>query len=146
MLHIDGVPLRILAYLTLRQAPAHYATIAKHLGYADPREVLRRCNRMAHDGTLHWCGEGMYAVPGAERPQAPCACTIAARCGAAWDLRDALDALPMDGTAQRLQDRLDVIRAYESHMRQAGFSYFYVGSLAAPLWSPREYRDPRKEA
>jgi hypothetical protein len=57
------LPERILACLTAVRGPCHYTTIAMRLHVRPATKVMQACVRMAHDGRLTWCGEGLYQVP-----------------------------------------------------------------------------------
>ena len=54
------LPMRICTYLATLQGPCHYTTIARRLHIARVATVGNTCVRMAHDGRLRWCGEGLY--------------------------------------------------------------------------------------
>ena len=58
------LPARILSYLSSCEAPCHFTVIASRLHIANATKVMQTCVRMAHDGRLRWCGEGMYALAG----------------------------------------------------------------------------------
>lgn len=60
------VPLtvRILVYMHRQGAkPVHYRVIAERLDERNTRKVQATCVRLAHQGKLRWCGEGVYGLP-----------------------------------------------------------------------------------
>jgi hypothetical protein len=58
------VTLQVLAVVkTHRGGPLHYKRIRHYLPHLHAYRVLNACRRLAAQGRLRWCAEGVYALP-----------------------------------------------------------------------------------